>query len=156
MTHAPNEWTLEASAASTSALVLAERRSAKTIQDSRRRPFSEVFVFGSMLAALMIAGAATSAPGAGADRLPTCAAEDLSAFAVIEERSEVIGALTNQVVEAVRRFVQARNLCLSGRQDEGITLYQSAINTALGFDTPVVNAKTRLTAAALETPLHSR
>jgi hypothetical protein len=96
----------------------------------------------------MITGASTNALRAGAGPRPTCAAQDLSALAVIDERSEVIGPSTKQMVEAARRFLQARKLCLSGQEDEGIALYQNAINTALGFDLPVVNAKARATSAA--------
>jgi hypothetical protein len=94
-----------------------------------------------MLAAASTAGgAATNALGAGANPRPACVAQDLSALDVIEERSEVIGASTKQVAEAVHRFIQARRLCRSGQEGEGIALYQSAINAALGFDSPIVNA----------------
>jgi hypothetical protein len=111
---------------------------------SRTIPRALVLAF---MLAVMVGEAATNALGAGPNPGPACAAEDLSAFDVIEERSEVIGTSTTQVLEAVRRFLQARNLCLSGQEDEGVALYESAINTALGFATPAVSAMPRITAA---------
>lgn len=135
-------------AALNGALVVAERPHEKASEGPARRPLPEAFLFASVLAAVMIAGASTNALWAGVGPRSACAAQDLSAFAVIEERSEVIGTSTKQVVEAARRFLQARRLCLSGREDEGIALYQNAINTALGFDLSVVNAQARATSAA--------
>jgi hypothetical protein len=39
-------------------------------------------------------------------------------------------------VDAQLKFLQARVLCLSGRENEGVTLYHSIID----IDTPVLNA----------------
>lgn len=146
---------LKPKAALTSALVLTGQSHEKTDEDPARRLLPKALIFASVLAAVMIAGASTSALWAGTGSRSACATQDLSAFAVIEERSEVIGTSTTQVLEAARRFVKARKLCLSGEEDEGIALYQNAINTALGFDLPVVNAKARaISAAAIDvTPL---
>jgi hypothetical protein len=142
---------LEDSAALTDGLVLAERPHEKT--SPARRPLPGAFLFASMLAAVMAAGAATNALGAG----PDCVAQDLSALDVIDERSEVIGTSTQQVLQAVREFVHARKLCLSGHKDEGIALYQSAINTALGFDPPGVSTMARvISEVAIEMPPLSR
>jgi len=105
------------------------------------------FLLASMLV-LMVGGPATTAFGGDAIPAPTCAAEDRSAFDLIEERSEVIGSATKQVLEAVRKFVQARNLCASRQEGQGIALYHNAMNTALGFDTPAVSTIAQITSAA--------
>jgi hypothetical protein len=141
------------SVAWTGALLLAERSQEET--SAARRPLPKALIFTSMLVAASTAGAATNALGAGANPGPACVAQDLSALDVIEERSEVIGTSTKQVAEAVRRFLQARTLCLSGHESEGIALYQNAINAALGFDSPIVNAMARaasLPAAEIPSP----
>jgi hypothetical protein len=154
-TDTSNESTLKESAASTDDLPLAERSREKTRKGAARRPLPKTLILASMLAAVTTAGAATNALGAGAKFGPACLAQDLSALDVIEERSEVIGMSTKQVAEAVRRFVQARKLCLSGQEGKGISLYQSAINTALGFDSPIVNAmapSSSLPAAEMSAP----
>jgi hypothetical protein len=147
-TYASKESALKPKAASTGALVLLERSHKKGSEGPARHRLPEAFLFASVLAAVMIAGASTNASRAGAGPTPACAAQDLSALDVIEERSEVIGTSTQQIVEATRRFLQARKLCLSWQEDASIALYQNAINTALGFDLPIVNAKARPTSAA--------
>ena len=76
----------------------------------------------------MVGGPATTAFGGDAIPAPTCAAEDRSAFDLIEERSEVIGSATKQVLEAVRKFVQARNLCASRQEGQGIESWFGALH----------------------------
>jgi hypothetical protein len=147
-TYTSRESALKPKAASAGALVLLERSHEKATEGPARHRLPEAFLFASVVAAVMITGASTNALPAGAGPRPACAAQDLSALDVIEERSEVIGTSTQQVVEATRRFLQARKLCLSWQEDASIALYQNAINTALGFDLPVVNAKALATSAA--------
>jgi hypothetical protein len=130
------------------ACVLAERPYQKRSGALRQRT-SGALLFASALAAVITVGASTKTLSAGPNPRAACAAQDLSALDVIVERSEVIGTSTLQVIEATRRFLLARKLCLSGQKDEGIALYGNAINTAFGFDLPVVNEKGRAAAAAV-------
>jgi hypothetical protein len=67
---------------------------------------------------------------------PACARQDLRALATIEERGEVAGVSTEQLADAGLKFLQARILCLSGQENEGIALYDSIID----FDAPILNA----------------
>jgi hypothetical protein len=67
---------------------------------------------------------------------PACARQDLRALSIIEERGEDAGAPAERLADAGLRFLQARLLCLSGHEDEGIALYQSIID----FAAPVLNA----------------
>src|SRR2546423_5173756 len=68
---------------------------------------------------------------------PACARQVLRAFATIEERGEAAGAPTERLADAGLKYLQARTLCLSGHQDEGVALYQSIID----FEAPVRNAR---------------
>ena len=107
---------------------------------------ADAFLFAGVLAAVITGGASPNAARAASDPPhtawlpPACVALDLAALAVIEERGEVIGISNKQVVEAGRRFLLARRLCLAGQQDKGVVLYKSAINAAFGLDPPIVNA----------------
>ncbi len=114
-----------------------------------REPLSTALLFASVLATTIIAGTWSTALRAASDPpragwfTPACAAEDLSALVVIEERGEVIGTSTKQLAEAGLLFLEARRLCLSGQESEGIALYKSAINTAFGFQAPAVDTVER-------------
>jgi hypothetical protein len=67
---------------------------------------------------------------------PACAKQDLRALSAIEERGEMIGASVEQLADAGLKFLQARLLCLSGREDEGVALYEGIIE----INVPVLNA----------------
>ncbi len=68
---------------------------------------------------------------------PACAKQDLRAFATIEERGEVAGVPTERLAEAGLKYLQARILCLSGQEDEGVAVYRSIID----FEAPALNAE---------------
>jgi hypothetical protein len=67
---------------------------------------------------------------------PACASRDLRAFATIEGRGEAADAPTERLADAGLKYLQARMLCLSGQEDEGVALYDSIID----FEAPVLNA----------------
>jgi hypothetical protein len=67
---------------------------------------------------------------------PACARQDLRALSIIEERGEGAGVPAEWLADAGLKHLQARILCLSGQEGEGIALYQSIID----FETPLLNA----------------
>jgi hypothetical protein len=110
------------------------------VTDKRRnphhiyRPFALSIVIATVMAA-NIQQAASAAPRTGWFT-PACAKQDLRALSIIEERGEMTGSNVEQLADAGLKFLQARLLCLSGREDEGVALYESIID----IDVPVLNA----------------
>ena len=112
---------------------------------ARRRGFADFFVAfeATRLTAIFFAAvltttslqAASDAPRTGWFT-PACARQDLRAYAMIEERGAVAETPAERLADAGLKFLQARVLCLSGREIEGVALYQSIID----FDAPVLNA----------------
>jgi hypothetical protein len=66
---------------------------------------------------------------------PACAKQDLRALAMIEARGEVAGTPSERLGDAGLKYLQARILCLSGQENEGIALYDNIID-----EPPVLNA----------------
>lgn len=100
---------------------------------------NRAFAFSLFVVAVMTANAlqaASEAPRTGRFT-PACAKQDLRALTTIEERGEVAGASNERLGDAGLRFLQARILCLSGQEDEGIALYQRIID----FEAPVLNVE---------------
>ena len=96
------------------------------------------FAFSLFIVAVTMANAAQAAsdtPRTGWFT-PACARQDLRAIATIEARGEIAAAPTEWLADAGLKFLQARILCLSGHEDEGVALYESIV----GFETPVLNA----------------
>lgn len=85
------------------------------------------------------ARAASDAPRTGWFT-PACAAQDLRAVAIIEQRAEVVTTPPERLTEAGFAFLQARILCLSGRENEGVALYRSAIDSIGGVEAPHATA----------------
>jgi hypothetical protein len=71
---------------------------------------------------------------------PACASRDLRAFAIIEGLNEAADAPTERLADAGLKYLQARMLCLSGQEAEGVALYDSIID----FEAPVLNARKQL------------
>ena len=97
------------------------------------------FAFSFFIAAVMtvnVVQAASEPPRMGWFT-PACAKQDLRALAAIEQPSEVAGAPSEWLADAGLKHLQARILCLSGQEDEGVALYQSIID----FAAPVLNAR---------------
>jgi hypothetical protein len=96
------------------------------------------FALSFFVVAVMLANAALAASDTRRTGwfTPACAAQDLRALATIEERAEVAGAPTEWLADAGLKHLQARILCLSGQEGEGVALYQSIIGSAA----PVLNA----------------
>jgi len=96
------------------------------------------FAFSLFIVAVMTANAVQAAPAAPRAGwfTPACARQDLRAIATIEQRGEIAGAPTEWLADAGLKFLQARILCLSGHEDEGVALYESIV----GFEAPVLNA----------------
>ena len=55
---------------------------------------------------------------------------------MIEARGEAEGTPSERLGDAGLKYLQARILCLSGQENEGIALYDRLID----FETPVLNA----------------
>jgi hypothetical protein len=79
--------------------------------------------------------AASDTPRTGS-LTPACAQHDLRAFALIEARNASADTPAERLADAGLKFLQARVLCLSGQENEGVALYQSIID----LDAPVLNA----------------
>jgi hypothetical protein len=82
----------------------------------------------AMLAVAVNAQVAPDAPRKGYFT-PACARQDLRAIATIEESRERTGTPTELLAEAGQSHLQARILCLAGREEEGLALYESVITT---------------------------
>ena len=84
---------------------------------------------------LVLSAAASDTPRKGWFT-PACAKQDLRALATIEARGEVARTPTEWLADAGLKYLQARTLCLSGQEDEGLALYHSIID----FEVPALNA----------------
>jgi hypothetical protein len=110
-----------------------------TMTDTRRDPIGvdRFFCLSFFIAAMMVANIqqpASATPRTGWFT-PACAKQDLRALSIIEERGEMTSAPVEQLADAGLKFLQARLLCLSGREDEGVALYESIIE----IDVPALN-----------------
>ena len=101
----------------------------------RNRPFAfSLFAVAVMTANPLQAASDTARTGTFT---PACASQDLLAITAIEERGAAVGTPAERLADAGLKFLQARILCLAGREDEGVALYQSVID----FEAPVLAGK---------------